>query len=242
MDWTKAKTILIIALIVTDFFLVGACIQKEDNRELKNEKALLHVLEENEIYVDLPRIPEKHGDMPTLFVEYRVIPDAEKARLFEDASFQVSGTEDADYTDIGKRLLEELNLSRKEIGEGEIQRQEDGSVRVVFGCTAGDKELAGSSITFVFREGRLTAIDNSLFLPQEFSEKKLRTISAAAALINFMAEREERETVHIAGMKLVYWINRDFYESVGAVSDTALPAWKITLADGRNFYVEALEK
>lgn len=242
MDWTKAKTILIIALIVTDFFLIGACMRKEDNRELKNETALLHVLEENEIYVDLPRIPEKHGDMSTLSVEHRTVSEAEKEQLLASASFQVSGTGETDYTDIGKRLLKELRLDQEEIEEKEIRRQEDGSVEVVFGCTANGKELAGSSIDFVFRNGQLAAIDSSLFLPREFSEKKLRTISAAAALINFMAEREEHETVHIAEMHLVYWINRDSYESSEAVSDTALPAWKITLTDGRDFYIEALEK
>ena len=87
MDWTKAKTILIIALIITDIFLIATYVQKDDNGELRNEKALLSVLEENQIFIGIERIPEKHEDMPTLSAEYRSVTQEEVEALIESTDF-----------------------------------------------------------------------------------------------------------------------------------------------------------
>ena len=84
MNWAKAKTILIIALIITDVFLIftygkfGA-----GNDEFKDHKALSEFLAQKNIFVDTEAIPSKHQDMAVVFVQkegddFKVIESSSK--------------------------------------------------------------------------------------------------------------------------------------------------------------------
>jgi len=70
MNWSKAKTILIIALLITDLFLVftygefGA-----ESEEFRDYKALSEFLAQKNIFVDAAIIPKEHKDMAVQFVQ-----------------------------------------------------------------------------------------------------------------------------------------------------------------------------
>ena len=81
-----------------------------------------------------------------------------------------------------------------------------------------------------FTGEEITGFDSYWLEPGEFSAKKQETISAAAALIAYMSEKEGDEEVHISEIELVYWVNSASYDSMEAVTDTALPTWRITLS------------
>jgi len=70
MNWSKAKTILIIALLVTDLFLIftyGKFGFGSD--EFRDYKALSEFLAQKNIFVDAGIIPKEHKDMAVQFVQ-----------------------------------------------------------------------------------------------------------------------------------------------------------------------------
>ena len=54
-----------------------------------------------------------------------------------------------------------------------------------------------------------------------------------------MREKDQREAILVEDMELVYWLNPSDYEGETAISDTALPAWKITYNDGQVKHIPA---
>ena len=70
MNWSKAKTILIAALIITDLILIltyGNFSFKDE--EFKDHEALAEFLAQKSIYVEAGVIPALHKDMPVLYVQ-----------------------------------------------------------------------------------------------------------------------------------------------------------------------------
>ena len=72
MDWTKAKSILIVALLVTNLVLIATYFlqnnsQKNDDKEMQN--ATVKLLEQKNIFVNTD-IPQEHPRMAKLTVRY----------------------------------------------------------------------------------------------------------------------------------------------------------------------------
>ena len=259
MDWTKAKTILIIALIVTDIFLIATYGGKNGEKEFGNEEALIAILESSNIYVDAEKIPEKHRNMPALAVEYRSVSQDEIDALIESTEIEAVDDSDEAYTEAAEDFVSCLGMMSEYISGAHVvrtskEKEDDDSengggsessgedVKVVFGCEADGTKLDGSYIICTF-EGRKVSGFNSYWLePGEFSARKQETISAAVALITYMSEREGREEVHISDIELVYWVNSASYDSMAAVTDTALPTWRITFENGETVHIEAFER
>ena len=262
MDWTKAKTILIIALIVTDIFLIATYGSKYNTEETRNEEALAAVLEGNNIYVDAQKIPRKHRSMPALSVEYKGVAEEDIAALIESTDIRAAGGSDEAYIEAASDFISYLGMQSEYISEAKVVRaQDDGSgddssetkadksaegggdtVKVVFGCEVDKLKLDGSFMICTFTGEEITGFDSYWLEPGGFSAKKQETISAAAALIAYMSEKEGDEEVHISEIELVYWVNSASYDSMEAVTDTALPTWRITFASGKPAYVEAFKR
>lgn len=250
MDWTKAKTILIIALIVTDIFLIVTYGGRKDEEELGNTEALIAVLESSNIYVDSGNIPDRHRNMPALAVEYKGVSQDEIDALIESTEITASDDSDGAYKEAAEDFVSYLGMMSEYIGgvkvvrepEGEDSDESGGGVKVVFGCEIDETKLDGSYMICTFSDRKIIGFDSYWLEPGEFSAKKQETISAAVALITYMSEREEREEVHISDIELVYWVNSASYDSMAAVTDTALPAWRITFDDGKTVHIEAFER
>ena len=70
MNWSKAKTILIAALLITDLFLIFTYGSFGfGGGEFKDYKALSEFLAQKNIYVDADIIPKEHKDMAVQFVQ-----------------------------------------------------------------------------------------------------------------------------------------------------------------------------
>ena len=69
MDWTKAKTILIVALLATNLFLILTYGLDRLEPEREKRDALLTILENNQIALE-GEIPGTPGKIPLLYVEY----------------------------------------------------------------------------------------------------------------------------------------------------------------------------
>jgi len=82
MDWARAKTILIIALVMTIVFLVVAYGNFGQRTEsFSDYEALSEFLAQKNIHIDAEIIPREESDMPTFFVQ-----------LFQALNFQ-NGTQ-----------------------------------------------------------------------------------------------------------------------------------------------------
>ena len=117
MDWTKAKTILIIALIVTDIFLIATYGSKYNAEETGNEEALAAVLEGNNIYVDAQKIPRKHRSMPALSVEYKGVAEEDIAALIESTDIRAAGGSDEAYIEAASDFISYLGMQSEYISE-----------------------------------------------------------------------------------------------------------------------------
>lgn len=251
MDWTKAKTILIIALIVTDIFLIVTYGGRKDEEEFGNTEALIAVLESSNIYVDSGDIPDRHRNMPALAVEYKGVSQDEINALIESTETAAADDSDGAYKEAAEDFVSYLGMMSEYIGGAKVVREPaenensgagGGEVKVVFGCEIDETKLDGSYMICTFSDRKVIDFDSYWLEPGEFSTKKQETISAAVALITYMSEREEREEVHISGIELVYWVNSASYDSMAAVTDTALPTWRITFDDGKTVHIEAFER
>ena len=72
MDWSKAKTILIAAFLITDLILVALLVfpaaRAEAGQEPADDAVLLAVLARNNVFLET-EIPQGRGEMPVLYVQ-----------------------------------------------------------------------------------------------------------------------------------------------------------------------------
>lgn len=84
MDWSKAKSILIIAFIVTNLILGYVLVENKSMEETFNKEFIEDVREkllENNITI-IPKIPVDTPSLPKLTVEYEVYDSYEVAKVF----------------------------------------------------------------------------------------------------------------------------------------------------------------
>ena len=241
MDFSKAKTILIIALIITDLFLIFTYgIDRDDSTELKNEAALISILRSNEIFVDAD-IPDAHDEMAVLSVEHKDISEYEINALIEDADIKAEEKTLEGYEEAAKEFVNYLGMMSVYAYVEETAIDETGdTASVSFACKASEFCVDGSYMICTFTGDELTGFESHWLEPRDFSDRELETISASVALLSFMSEKEEGE-IHINGIEMVYWVN-ELYETSDAVYDTALPAWRLTLEGGEVVHIEAFER
>lgn len=244
MDWSKAKTILIIALIITNAFLITNYLKGSgDTGEIDNTEMLISMLEDSNIYVG--DIPKEHKSMPPLSVHYVASDSRETEALLESTEIKVDISKAGDEDDKAKAYIEAANDfvsylgMMSEYAEPRFFEEGENDAVVEFECIRSDYKVDGSYMRCMFKDGKLCAFESNWLEPVEFSNRKLPTISASAALISFMTEREDSEPITVEKTEMVYWIDADTFDTETMIEDTALPAWKIEFSDGTAVYIDA---
>lgn len=77
-------------------------------------------------------------------------------------------------------------------------------------------------------------------IPIARGDNRREVVSASYALLKYLVamEHQDRKPSGIEGIELIYLVDPYGYD--GEISeDTAVPAWKLSLQDGQNFYVNA---
>jgi len=100
MNWSRAKTILIAALIITNVFLLVTYGDFNFNSdEFRDHKALSEFLAQKNIFVDAEIIPKENRDMPVLFVQNLEINHDKINSALQSITFEPppGEREDADY-------------------------------------------------------------------------------------------------------------------------------------------------
>lgn len=241
MDWTKAKTFLIIALLITNIFLLVTYTLSNSDNETSEEELLretIALLEEKNIYVkgELPSVYQK---MPVLMVQYdRLDPDFLHQKLAEQIPMERESRSRKEIVKRVEAFLKDCGIWSPNVILDKVEQQ-DNKTYVHYKNEYEGYLVEDSYIICTVENGVITEVDRFWLKPKGFGQAKKATISASAALLSLMREKDQREAILVEDMELVYWLNPSDYEGETAISDTALPAWKITYNDGQVKHIPA---
>ena len=251
MDWSKAKNILIAALMITNLILIGAIYGSMDqpdgsDREDIKENTIL-LLREHRIYVEEDVIPEKNQSLPVLSVRYRTV-DQEKAdrALKEWAEPLSESAADEAYYDAADELLRQAEINAASLVHQSVQRMDE-EISVIYGVEHKGYSLDNSRLIVTFRGGAPVAIGTSWAEPVTMGKNKKQVMTASTALIKFMSELEtsqtevDRKDVFVDEIRLVYWLE-GYTENGGVSEDTAVPYWCIEYNGDQRAYISAYEQ
>lgn len=245
MDWTKAKTILIVALIATNLVLIATYLYqnngfKSDDQELQD--VTIKLLESKGIYVDETKIPKEHPRMAKLTVEFdKMNEDVINEQLENQKPLTLNRLTDKKLKEITAAFIKNCNLMTDNVTFDSIERTEKG-IRVTYKNYIDGIAIEDSYIICTITNGKITDVKRYWLNPVEISENKKEVISAAAALIKFMSENKTEEKKYVQDISLVYYLDSSSFDVESPVSDTAFPSWKITFNRGRIQYVPAWEQ
>jgi regulatory protein YycI of two-component signal transduction system YycFG len=243
MDWTKAKTILIVALLVTNLVLAGAYlfqnIKFDDEAEMQD--ATIKLLAAKNIYLDT-KIPEEQPKMPKLTVQFDTINEDDVNELIESQT----PLADAELSDekliaVTTQFIKDCGLMTDNVTFQSIERLDD-EIKVTYKNYIENVAIEESYILCTLKDGKITEFRRFWLDPVEMSTSEKEVIPAAAALIKFMSENAGAEPIYIQNISLVFWLDSSAFNAESPVTDTAFPAWKILYNDGKVRYVTAWEQ
>jgi len=250
MNWSRAKTILIIALIITDVFLIltyGDFNFRSDG--FKDHKALSEFLAEKNIYIDAEIIPKKNNDMPVLSVQNEEIDfDMINGLLFGNVKlWRVSEDKDEEYIREAELFLSELAEGggvSKEMKQNAVLKaiERDGEdTKVIYKNVVNGITIEKSYFIITFKDKVMTNVECEWLSAVSFSNKKQKTISAAQALLLFITKMEDKKDTYIDSIEMIYWLDEASIVTQTTVADTAFPAWKIVYNGTDAAYIHAYE-
>jgi len=245
MDWTKAKTILIVALLFTNLVLIAFYFSQNNNFESdarEMQEVTVKLLESKNIYLKTD-IPDEHPRMPKLTVQFDTM-DENLIQEQIDRQKVLSDKEQADndkIKEITTKFIENCGMMSENVKLGKIERTNSG-IKVTYKNYMNGVTIEDSYIIFTIVDGKITDFQRYWLDPLEVSEIKKEVIPAVAALIQFMSDNKAEEKIYVQDISLVYWLDSSSFDAESPVTDTAFPAWKITYNRGKIQYVPAWEQ
>ena len=245
MNWSKAKTILIIALLFTNILLIYTYgFHGKEEGEMQDKATLVEVLASQNIYLNVD-IPEKHESMPILSIQYAETDRELVEREMREVEPVDVNVGKASYIKTAESFLQNCGYMTDTVELSEVQiepnAETDNRKIVRFRNIYNDIAVEESYMVCTFEDGVLVDFDRYWLEPVSLSKKKIRTISAAAAMISFMSEATEDEPTVIEDIELVYWLKDAGFNAYTAVSDMAFPAWRVTYNGGQVRHIDAAQ-
>ena len=255
MDWTKAKNILIIALILANVMLIDIYLlnaNQSDITENSVSKNTIALLKSKNIDVKT-EIPDENMRMPVLSIERMELNQDKIQRVIDEQSgMKKKSRNEDDYINYAKDILRECGLYSDWVRFIDYREQESEREHILtFGTVYDGYSVEESYLRCTMKHGRVVAVDAMWYNPIQFGETKKKTMPATTALIKFMSQIEEQakengkqhEDITITKIEMVYW--RDAYNLEDGISvwgDTAFPSWKIVYHGGKKSYIPAYEQ
>lgn len=245
MDWTKAKSILIVALIITNLVLITTYLfQTKDltdsGREL--EDATIKLLEKQNIYVDAEIIPKEHKRMAKLTVQYdKVNESVIEDQLVDQKALPEAEQTEENFISLTEAFLDRCGLLTENVTFDRMERTGDDILLTYKNCIK-DIPIEKSDIRFTICDGKIVDFERFWLNPVEISKNEKEVIPANAALIKFMSGATEGARINVEDITMVYWLDTSSFDVESPVTDTAFPAWKITYNHGKTKYILAWEQ
>lgn len=260
MDWAKAKFILIIAFIITNMFLGYSYYKTTSNAqnghfsdgEYREYVQMLLKKKNIELKIEVPEYEQRLGpilvkyEMPdrdiykTLVEEKGAVYEFEgpnKSVLTFDAKLKKYDVESA--IDYANGFLKLYGLNRHGIKLKKASENPE-HIEVVY---AGDYDghfLEKSYMSFKFQRDGSLRVERLWLIPEKSGFQKRLLISPYEAIVKVYPELDDSSV--ISDISLGYYFKLG--ENLN-IKDTktakAFPAWRITLSDGTEKYVSALD-
>jgi len=244
MDLTKAKSILIAALVVTNLILIGTYFFQNERFEddvKEMQDVTIKLLEENNIFVETD-IPDGRRRMPKLTVQYdKMNEDVIEEQLANQKALPESELTDEKLISMTMDFIEKCELMTANVAFERIERTGE-DILVIYKNYINEIAIEDSEIICTVRDGKITDFERYWLNPVEVNDIEKEVISADTALIKFMSENPEGEIIHVQDIALVYWLDSSAFDAESPVTDTAFPAWKITYNRGKIQYILAWEQ
>lgn len=244
MDWTKAKNILIVALIVTNLVLIFAYAKSPDKSHEVDREAIFSYMETKNIFIDA-EIPVGQKKMSVVEVSH----SGENARV---VSREIKGWEviakkertDENLQEKTEEFLIRCNFDRETVKLKSISRFED-QIIVEYKNQLGNIPVEQSYMIFTIENGKLVDFQRKWLDILDLNKTKQAVIPSEDALMKFtqdMNNAGNNEKITVEKMELVYWLDYKSIEGETPKADTALPAWKITYNGETVTYVPAYKQ
>ncbi|MDR2088769.1 MAG: hypothetical protein LBP73_05385 [Clostridiales Family XIII bacterium] len=238
MDWTKAKNILIVALLVTNLLLLGAYVLREMQRSAaEDEDTRRRILTEYKVFLET-EIPKQPAPMAVLFVR----PETEDRARIEQALAEQAPIPDDDRESLrsaANAVLERCGLMTENTELAAPFETDGGATTLRYRDVFDGIPIEESYILCTIKDGRIAEIRRKWYTPLELHDTKGEILGPIEALLQLLPEKDKEEAVVVRDMELVYRVDPAGPVAESPVGDTALPAWKITDDKGIITYVAA---
>lgn len=258
MDWSKAKNILIVALLITNLVLGLAIYNNRNDSGGIDQAAVIQntvlLLREHGIFVEDSVISERAERLPVLSVKYRSMDRELMTRLLSETEIRLSENDgQEEYRRAAESLLKALGIGSENCVYEEMTKEEGEALAILrFGTEYEGYSLDNAKVYVAFRNGRPEEISERWVEPISMGQNKKRVMPASTAMLTFMTLRETQlrensdteltaEEIRVEDLCLVYWL--EGYTNNGGVSeDTAVPYWCIRYNGGQRAYIAAYEE
>lgn len=243
MDWAKAKTIIIIALVALNVFLVVSFGVFQKPAEVQEEADLLaetmQMMESRDIDMKT-ELAEEAGPVSIVTVDRITIPEKTIDKLIakEKALAQDERTEEK-IREKAQAFLEELGVWNENTFIAKYEVGGDGSVLLTFGSMVDGIPLELSNLYCYVSGGKIAVVIGVWMTGHETGDRPRDTISPTEALLAFLGQVSRSKDangnlvpLHITNMEMVYHFDSDSMAKGLTVSDTAFPYWKFTYIVG----------
>lgn len=253
MDWSKAKNIIIVALLLMDVFLGGMYINQLMGDRSGNDEDLrtyiMNILDERgvEIKCDLP---DKPGSMKSLSVRYNNMETSDVQKQI-DAAIPLDGAHQSEdsYRKAADTFLKSCGLEGDDAVFDEVSRredpaQEDGTpekvVTVSYKNMYGKMPLEKCYMNVVFTDGKITEFHRHWMQPVDESSTATEVTDPLQAVLSLTGGGAGTGYT-IDDITLVYWVS-PLAEGQDVLYDTAFPAWRITYNGGEIKFISTIEQ
>lgn len=259
MDWSKAKTYMIIAFAVTNIFLIWsiACENREhSSRHFFSEDSLNnlhHLLGQKEIRLDA-ELPKKTPKMGMLQVSYEEVLPQDYPDLIRDFPNELEIIFGKQIRLMSKRKLEEFTAeeARKEtlsfirdydLEEGFVLRsviEQPDYIHLIFDARYESMFLEGSRMEFIYQKSGNFYMERTKLKVLQKSPKKKLTKTSVEAVMQASAKIPEGETIREIELGYCY----EQYSSnplPKTKTATAFPNWRIRTDSGAFYYIQAVD-
>lgn len=244
MDWTKAKSILIVALIFTNIVLLCVIISNRTVGDRTNQLTgeIINILRQKNVVLET-ELPLKKEKLPVLYVRYSGY-DQEMIRQKIAAQTEQADTDTPDAAiDIADAFLADCGFMDENVKLKDCKK-ESGAYVVTYKDVIEDRDIEPDYVMVCrVQNGKIAAFERNWLTPIEFGTSTKEVIPVTTALMKFVSLKKDEEKTVVNDISMVYWLER---ESVNVSpeqtqSDTARPAWRIRYNNGKEMFIIAYE-
>jgi hypothetical protein len=240
MDWTKAKNILIAALLVTNLVLLSAYVLRESQRAgAGDDDTMRRILTEYNVFLETT-LPKQPDPMAVLYVQ----PEIENKTLIKEVlakqkPLPVGERGEDEMLAAADAVLERCGLMTENTKLASPLEKKGGATVVRYRDVFDGIPVEESYILCTIENGRITDLNRKWYTPLKLHDTKGEIIGPMEALMQLLPDKNDEETIIVRNMELVYRVDPDRPMDESLVEDTALPAWKITDSTGSVIYIAA---